>query len=72
MNRDGGMSRTAHWQSRWDAALMGNYGTPAVVLERGSGAVVWDVDGREYVDLLGGLAVTLLGHAHPAGRPRPR
>jgi acetylornithine aminotransferase len=45
---------------------MGNYGTPPVVLARGSGATVWDVDGREYVDLLGGLAVNALGHAHPA------
>jgi acetylornithine/N-succinyldiaminopimelate aminotransferase len=57
---------TAAWQARWDAALMGNYGTPPVVLARGSGATVWDVDGREYVDLLGGIAVNLLGHAHPA------
>ncbi len=54
------------WQARWDDALMGNYGTPPVVLARGSGATVWDVDGREYVDLLGGIAVNLLGHAHPA------
>jgi acetylornithine/N-succinyldiaminopimelate aminotransferase len=57
---------TRTWQSRWDAALMGNYGTPPVVLARGSGATVWDVDGKEYVDLLGGIAVNLLGHAHPA------
>jgi acetylornithine aminotransferase len=60
------MSLTAQWQGRWDAALMGNYGTPPVVLARGSGATVWDVDGRQYVDLLGGIAVNLLGHAHPA------
>ena len=59
-------ARTSQWQARWDAALMGNYGTPPVVLARGSGATVWDVDGREYVDLLGGIAVNLLGHAHPA------
>jgi acetylornithine aminotransferase len=57
---------TYSWQTRWDAALMGNYGTPPVVLARGRGATVWDVDGREYVDLLGGIAVNLLGHAHPA------
>ena len=61
-----GSSVTAQWQARWDDALMGNYGTPPVVLARGSGATVWDVDGREYVDLLGGIAVNLLGHAHPA------
>ena len=59
---------TADWQSRWDAALMGNYGIPPVVLARGEGAVVWDVDGREYVDLFAGLAVNVLGHAHPAVR----
>ena len=60
------MTLTEQWLGRWDAALMGNYGTPPVVLARGSGATVWDVDGREYVDLLGGIAVNLLGHAHPA------
>jgi acetylornithine/N-succinyldiaminopimelate aminotransferase len=59
---------TADWQSRWDAALMGNYGTPPVVLARGEGATVWDVDGKEYVDLFAGLAVNVLGHAHPAVR----
>jgi acetylornithine aminotransferase len=47
---------------------MGNYGTPAVVLARGEGATVWDVDGKEYVDLFAGLAVNVLGHAHPAVR----
>ncbi|MDR1186296.1 MAG: acetylornithine transaminase [Bifidobacteriaceae bacterium] len=39
---------------------------PALVLERGQGALVWDVDGREYLDLFGGIAVNALGHAHPA------
>jgi acetylornithine aminotransferase len=59
---------TVDWQGRWDAALMGNYGTPPVVLARGEGATVWDVDGKEYVDLFAGLAVNVLGHAHPAVR----
>ena len=59
---------TRDWQQRWDAALMGNYGTPPVVLARGDGATVWDVDGKEYVDLFAGLAVNVLGHAHPAVR----
>ncbi|MDP9100909.1 MAG: acetylornithine transaminase [Actinomycetota bacterium] len=58
----------AEWQGRWDAALMGNYGTPPVVLVRGDGATVWDADGREYTDLFAGLAVNVLGHAHPAVR----
>ncbi len=51
---------------RWDAVMMANYGTPAVALVRGQGAQVWDEAGREYVDLLGGIAVNVLGHAHPA------
>jgi len=36
-----------------------------VALARGAGATVWDVDGAEYTDLLGGIATTILGHAHP-------
>ncbi|AZG43868.1 acetylornithine transaminase [Gordonia insulae] len=53
-------------QQRWSAALMNNYGTPAIALTNGSGAVVRDADGKEYLDLLGGIAVNALGHAHPA------
>ncbi|MEU3454334.1 acetylornithine transaminase [Micromonospora sp. NPDC006766] len=51
---------------RWGQALMNNYGTPPLALVSGSGAVVVDEAGREYVDLLGGIAVNALGHAHPA------
>jgi acetylornithine/N-succinyldiaminopimelate aminotransferase len=51
---------------RWSTTMMGNYGTPSLTLVRGEGARVWDADGREYLDLLGGIAVNLLGHAHPA------
>ncbi|GGS08800.1 acetylornithine aminotransferase [Micromonospora fulviviridis] len=51
---------------RWGAAMMDNYGTPPLALVSGSGAVVVDETGREYVDLLGGIAVNALGHAHPA------
>ncbi|MEH0938390.1 acetylornithine transaminase [Micromonospora psammae] len=51
---------------RWNAAMMDNYGTPPLALVSGSGAVVVDEAGREYVDLLGGIAVNALGHAHPA------
>lgn len=53
-------------QARWDAVMMRNYGTPPVALARGLGSRVWDVDGREYLDLVGGIAVSSLGHAHPA------
>ncbi len=53
-------------QERYAAALMNTFGPPQLVLTRGAGARVWDEDGREYVDLLGGIAVNALGHAHPA------
>jgi acetylornithine aminotransferase len=59
------VTRTEELATRWAAVMMGNYRTPPVALERGSGATVWDVDGREYTDLLGGIATTILGHAHP-------
>ncbi|MFI1964778.1 acetylornithine transaminase [Streptomyces pathocidini] len=51
---------------RWQSALMDNYGTPPLPLVRGEGARVWDADGREYADFVGGIAVNSLGHAHPA------
>lgn len=51
---------------RWSQSLMDNYGTPPLALVRGAGAVVTGEDGTEYVDLLGGIAVNVLGHAHPA------
>jgi acetylornithine/N-succinyldiaminopimelate aminotransferase len=54
------------YQERWKHALMDNYGTPALALVRGEGAEVWDADGRRYLDLLSGVAVNALGHAHPA------
>ncbi|WP_307875141.1 acetylornithine transaminase [Frankia nepalensis] len=53
---------------RRDAVVMGTYGRPAVALARGAGSRVWDVDGKEYLDLLAGIAVSALGHAHPAVR----
>ena len=45
--------------------MLGTYGTPQRVLVRGEGALLWDADGRRYVDLLGGIATSILGHAHP-------
>ncbi|MFL6123988.1 acetylornithine transaminase [Actinophytocola sp.] len=45
---------------------MDNYGTPKLTLVRGEGAYVWDADGNRYLDLVGGIAVNALGHAHPA------
>jgi acetylornithine/N-succinyldiaminopimelate aminotransferase len=52
--------------ARWQAAMMNNYGTPPLALVRGNGAEVWDDAGRRYLDLLAGIAVNSLGHAHPA------
>jgi len=57
---------TSTLQERYARALMPNYGMPALALERGDGCVVWDVDGNSYLDLVGGIAVSALGHAHPA------
>lgn len=51
---------------RYQSALMNTFGPPKLVLTRGQGAHVWDEAGNEYVDLLGGIAVNALGHAHPA------
>ncbi len=53
-------------QERYEQALLGVFGRPLAVLDHGRGAEVWDVDGRRYLDLLGGIAVNVLGHAHPA------
>ncbi|MEV7571981.1 acetylornithine transaminase [Pseudarthrobacter sp. NPDC089323] len=55
----------SEWLSRYSSSLMGVFGTPQRVLVRGSGCLVWDADGKEYLDLLGGIAVNALGHAHP-------
>lgn len=52
--------------TRFEAAFMANYGVPPVALARGEGTRVWDVDDREYLDMIGGIAVSSLGHAHPA------
>ena len=52
--------------ARWRASLMDNYGTPAMALVKGNGAIVWDDRGKQYLDLFAGIAVNVLGHAHPA------
>jgi acetylornithine aminotransferase len=53
-------------KERYPHALMNTFGAPKLALVRGQGAHVWDEDGKEYVDLLGGIAVNALGHGHPA------
>src|ERR1700759_3787193 len=60
------MSATEALQKRFAAALMPNYGLPPLAVSHGRGCRVWDADGREYLDLIAGIAVSSLGHAHPA------
>ncbi|HZM82006.1 MAG TPA: acetylornithine transaminase [Candidatus Limnocylindrales bacterium] len=51
---------------RWEQSLMDNYGTPSLALVSGAGSVVWDENGKSYVDMFSGIAVNALGHGHPA------
>ena len=56
---------SAQLSSRYAHAVMNTFGPPKRGFVRGEGVHVWDVDGRRYLDLLSGLAVNALGHAHP-------
>ncbi len=62
----GGAVSNEELTGRWQGALMNNYGTPRLPLVRGEGSRLWDADGKEYLDFVGGIAVNALGHAHPA------
>ena len=57
--------QSAQWMEKAKAHLLQNYKQQPIVLERGLGCRVWDADGREYLDLLGGIATCALGHCHP-------
>ena len=57
---------TNDWQGHWNAALFETYGTPPRELVSGRGTIVTDAEDNEYLDLLSGIAVNALGHAHPA------
>ena len=50
---------------RYGRAVMNTFGPPKLVLARGAGCYVWDDQGTRYLDLLAGIAVNALGHAHP-------
>lgn len=52
--------------NRWNSVVQNNYGTPLIALTKGKGIVVTDADGNSYLDFLGGIATSILGHAHPA------
>ena len=60
------MNKNQLQQERWKASIQNNYGAPDISLVKGLGAQVWDADGNEYLDFLGGIATNILGHAHPA------
>ncbi len=53
-------------KARYAESLMNTFGPPKLVLTRGEGPYVWDDQDKRYLDLLGGIAVNSLGHAHPA------
>ena len=54
------------WLDRYAGSLLPVFGVPQTVLSHGQGCYVVDVDGKRYLDLLGGIAVNTLGHGHPA------
>lgn len=56
----------ANYLDRWSASIQNNYGKPSITLVKGKGVLVTDVDGKTYLDFLGGIATSILGHAHPA------
>ena len=58
--------KTEAMRARFAQVAMASSPTPMAVLDHGRGALVWDVDGAEYLDFLAGIAVNALGHAHPA------
>ncbi len=60
------MSTQQELLARYEASLLNVFGTPPLVISHGDGCYVWDADGRRYLDLLGGIAVNVLGHGHPA------
>ncbi|QAY62370.1 acetylornithine transaminase [Xylanimonas allomyrinae] len=61
----GHVATVAAWTDRYTHAVMDTFGPPQRVLVRGDGCYVWDADGKRYLDLLAGIAVNALGHAHP-------
>lgn len=60
------MSTQQELLTRYEGSLLNVFGTPPLVITRGEGCYLWDADGHRYLDLLGGIAVNVLGHGHPA------
>lgn len=57
---------TSLWMQQGNQVLMNTYARQPVVMVRGQGTRLWDLEGTEYLDFLAGIAVCNLGHAHPA------
>ena len=62
---DGTKSAAGAILARDERYMLPVYARYQVVMERGEGARMWDIDGNEYLDMMGGLGVNALGHAHP-------
>ncbi|MBK7540765.1 MAG: aspartate aminotransferase family protein [Candidatus Competibacteraceae bacterium] len=59
------MSRPSVTRALFDEVMVPNYAPAAIIPVRGEGSRLWDQEGRDYIDFAGGIAVTVLGHAHP-------
>ncbi len=59
------MNKQSITRELFDEVMVPNYAPGKIIPVKGQGSRVWDQDGREFVDLAGGIAVTSLGHAHP-------
>ena len=57
--------RNKEFSNLWSKSLMTNYAVPSITLVKGKGSIVFDADGKKYIDMLGGIATNILGHSHP-------
>ncbi|WP_370592228.1 aspartate aminotransferase family protein [Reinekea sp. G2M2-21] len=60
------MNMTETTRDLFDQVMVPNYAPGKIIPVKGEGSRIWDQDGREYIDFAGGIAVNVLGHAHPA------
>jgi acetylornithine aminotransferase len=58
--------KNADFIKQWKNTTQNNYGIPELALVKGKGLILTDADGKQYLDFLGGIATSVLGHAHPA------
>jgi len=58
--------KNKEYSKQWSNNLMNNYAIPSITLVRGKGSIVFDVEGKKYIDMLSGIATNILGHSHPA------